>query len=135
MFGTSKQLRSKRALLLSTLEKCSAIIIFLFSLSEFVNAQDKSDSTEKSEPKPEQGIVGAPFIDYKPETSLAFGAAALYYFHLGNDTTKENKDIAKTQVSRPSSVSLGVAYTLKHQFSTGTDYTLYFSHDNDYIFC
>ena len=94
----------------------------------------QSDSAQKSEPKPEQGIVGSPFIDYKPETSFAFGAAGLYYFHLGVDTAAENNDVSKARVNRPSSVSLGITYTLKHQFSTGTDYTFYFSHDNDYIF-
>ncbi|MFI5263615.1 MAG: BamA/TamA family outer membrane protein, partial [Candidatus Kapaibacterium sp.] len=114
--------------------KHAAIFFFAFSASRPVNAQDIGDSTKKSEPKPVEGIVGAPFIDYKPETKFAFGVAALYYFHLGNDTTKDKDDISNAQVNRPSSVSFGITYTQRHQFSTGTDYTLYFAHDKDYIF-
>jgi outer membrane protein assembly factor BamA len=109
----------------------SPILFFLILLTSPLLGQEKSDSTKKSEDEPSHGIVGAPFIDYKPETKIAFGAAALYYFHLGNDTIRGSIDTTK---NRPSSVSFGITYTQRHQFSTGTDYTLYFDHDKDYIF-
>jgi outer membrane protein assembly factor BamA len=107
------------------------IFFLLFSLSTCAYAQDKSDSLKKSDPPPQNGIVGSPFIDYKPETKFAIGVVGLYYFHLWNDSAKGNIDTSK---NRPSSVSFGITYTQRRQFSTGTDYTLYFSHDNDYIF-
>ena len=130
IFCIHKRWHSKGDLYLS-IKKWTALSLYLLSLTGSLNAQDKGDSVKKSE---DEGIVGAPFIDYKPETSIAFGAAALYYFHLSNDSSKGHTDVAIPQANRPSSISFGITYTLKHQFSTGMDYTLYFSHDNDYIF-
>jgi outer membrane protein assembly factor BamA len=113
--------------------KYFVIVFFLLLITDSLLAQE-SDTLKKSEHESRHGIVGSPFIDYKPETGFAFGAAALYYFHLGNDVTKELNDTTKPKVNRPSSVTLGITYTQRHQFSTGTDYTFYFEQDKDYIF-
>jgi hypothetical protein len=91
--------------------------------SNTVSAKNGSDSTIKSD----HGIVGAPFMQYAPETGLAFGAAGLYYFHIHRDTLEGSPN-------RPSSFSIGATYTQKQQFSTGMDYTLNFSEDHYYIY-
>ncbi len=125
-----------------------AILLFLASGSETLLAQsdtnvttinlrpdssskDSSAASEKkasdSTAKPDHGIVGAPFLQYAPETELAGGAAGLYYFHLPSDTLEGS-------ANRTSNISFGATYTEKRQFSSGMDYTLYFSHNNYYIY-
>jgi len=117
--------------------KYIAILFFLFATSQTLFAQadtSRSDTAMKSDTsrsdsikKSDHGIVAAPFLQYAPETQLAFGAAGLYYFHISGDSLEDS-------VNRPSSISLGATYTLRHQFSTGMDYTLNFSHNNYYIY-
>ena len=69
----------------------------------------------------EHGIVGAPYVKYAPETGWVGGLVALYYF----DIAPEDSNGA----TRPSSVSGGVSYTQKHQFSMGIHYNLYPAQD------
>ena len=57
--------------------------------------------------------MGVPVINYTPETSWEFGAAAQGYFCLPNQT--------KTSI-----VQLDGAYTLKHQWYVNTSGTIYF---------
>jgi outer membrane protein assembly factor BamA len=83
----------------------------------------RSDSTKKSD----HGIVGAPFVQFAPETGFAFGAAGLYYFHIDTDTIEG-------KANRTSSISFGGNYTQMHQLSTGMDYTLNFLHDRFYVY-
>jgi len=117
--------------------KYIAILFFLFTKSETLLAQTdispvdpiaKSDTSGgDSTKKSDHGIVGAPFVQYAPETGFAFGAAGLYYFHFSNDSSEG-------KVNRTSSISFGGNYTQKHQLSTGMDYSLNFLHDQYYIY-
>lgn len=82
---------------------------------------------EDSTPKSQSGVIAAPYAKYAPETSVAIGVSALYYFHFNNEADPAT-------ANRPSSTSGGVTYTLKNQLSTGMDYSLYLAHDKIYVF-
>jgi outer membrane protein assembly factor BamA len=71
--------------------------------------------------KHSHGIVGAPYVKYAQETGIAGGLVGLYYFDLpsGSGAT----------ASRPSSISGGVSYTQKKQFSLGIHPDLYLAGD------
>jgi len=49
--------------------------------------------------------LAAPFADYTPETSVAFGVAGIYTFRLSNDS-----------LNRPSKVQAALTYTVRRQF-------------------
>ena len=70
------------------------------------------------------GLVGAPYVKYSPETGIAGGLVALYYFHISSDPYDGPQ--------RPSSVSGGASYTQKKQFGTGMHYDLYLGDADDY---
>ncbi len=86
------------------------IILLAIGFSSETFAQ-KGEST----PARRQGFAGAPYVKYSPETGWAGGLTGLYYFHLSDDTTV-----------RPSDVSAGIMYSLKHQYSLGINTDEYF---------
>lgn len=81
---------------------------------------DPEQSASDSSSGARQGVVGAPYVKYSPETGLAGGVVALYYLHISTDSAKGSED-------RPSSISGGATYTQKKQISTGIDYDFYFA--------
>jgi outer membrane protein assembly factor BamA len=86
-------------------------------------AKDKEKPLEKKK-KSKNRIVGSPIAYYTPETSLAFGVAGSYIFRLGGVGDK---------VTRPSSVSPVVIYTLKKQFITQLTTNLFFKNNSYHL--
>jgi outer membrane protein assembly factor BamA len=72
------------------------------------------------------GFVGAPYVQYAPETGWAGGLVGFYYFHLSEDTLPSDTRALRTL---PSDVSGGAMYSQKHQSFIGILYDLYFKHD------
>ena len=99
--------------------KWIAAPLLLLAASGAASAQTETGSSDSST-GPRRGVVGAPFVKYAPETGLAGGVVALYYFHLTSDSADGSAD-------RPSSISGGATYTQKKQISTGIDYDFYFA--------
>ncbi|HUI63831.1 MAG TPA: BamA/TamA family outer membrane protein [Bacteroidota bacterium] len=93
--------------------------LLLFAASGTASPQSEPGSSDSSSGS-RRGVVGAPYVKYEPETGLAGGVVALYYFHLTSDSADGSAD-------RPSSVSGGATYTQKKQISTGIDYDFYFA--------
>src|SRR5579872_1182372 len=89
------------------------IVLVLSVCASNVMAQDSASHSH--------GIVGAPYIKYAPETGWAGGLVGLYYFDLPS--------ASGSTASRPSSVSGGVSYTQKKQFSLGIHPDLYLGGD------
>lgn len=81
------------------------------------------DEKEKKEKKKRRGrIVGSPIAFYTPETSVAFGGAGSYIFHLGGKNDK---------ITRPSTLSPVFIYTVKKQFVARLGADLFLK-NNDY---
>lgn len=94
------------------------LIILLFAKPSFGQDTTKNESERKYS---FQGIAGAPYIRYEPETGWVGGLVGMYYFHLGPD--RDDK------LTRPSSVSAGLSYSELHQSTIGINYDIYFPHD------
>jgi outer membrane protein assembly factor BamA len=73
-----------------------------------------------------QGGIGAPFLEYSPETGLGAGLVGIYYFHLSHDSV-----LVKT--GRPSNLAAGFTVTTKHQFTSGLGYDLYLDSDRYHL--
>src|SRR5437763_652820 len=82
-------------------------------LASNVRAQDSASHSH--------GIVGAPYVKYGPETGWMGGLVGLYYFDLPSATG--------STASRPSSISGGLSYSEKKQFSLGIHPDLYLMGD------
>ena len=103
-----------------SLSKIASDSVSTIAIANDSISKNKKDSLTKS------GIVGAPYIQYTPETGWAGGLVGFYYFHFGVDTLPA--DTGKHR-ALPSDVSGGAMYSQKHQFFVGILYDLYVNHD------
>lgn len=73
--------------------------------------------------KPATGWAALPIVTYAPETEIALGGFASYFFRLGEVTA----------ASRPSSVSVVALYTLRNQLITELMPELYWNGDRSHL--
>ncbi len=98
--------------------RAAAWMLFLLTGLAFVRGLSAEITEDETSGRKTRGVIVLPFIDYAPETGLAFGVGGIYYFQMSRDKS----------LLHPSNIYGTAMYTEKKQGSLELNPDFYFSH-------